>query len=192
VEDDIDVLARAVAELEPHERGQRWTHLSLCVIDAVFSIGARYSTTARTAHGYARAVKLRDPLLPAGRARNVIGTAHEEPLIRVVSRIDSQGVERWAAKELANRQRTSTRSGILEAQATRDYAAILVHADVSTLDDVALVLDDPARLANLEDELARVPGHGKHGVRLGYLWILAGDDQTVKPDRMVLRWVAAS
>jgi len=33
-----------------------------------------------------------------------------------------------------------------------------------------------------------VPGHGQ-GVRLGYLWMLAGNDHTIKPDRMVLRWM---
>lgn len=172
-------------ELEPQERGQRAGHLSLCVIDAVFSIGARYSTTTRTAHDYARAVKLRDPLLLAGRASSVFGTAHEGPLTRLVSRIDAQGVERWAATELANRQRTSTRCGVLKAQAARDYSET---SSTPKWRPSATSRSQPStRLANIEAELARVPGHGKHGVRLGYLWMLAGDDHTVKPDRMVLR-----
>lgn len=91
------------------------------------------------------------------------------------------------ALELANRQRTSTRSEVPKAQAARDYAEILINADVKTVDDVAV--DDATRLTKIGAELARVPGHGKRGVRLGYLWMLAGHDHTVKPDRMVLRWI---
>jgi len=35
---------------------------------------------------------------------------------------------------------------------------------------------------------ARIPGDG---ACLGYLWMLVGDDNGIKPDRMVLRWLAA-
>lgn len=35
-----------------------------------------------------------------------------------------------------------------------------------------------------------VPGEGGFGVRRGYLWMLVGDEDTIKPDRMVLRWLA--
>lgn len=41
----------------------------------------------------------------------------------------------------------------------------------------------------LEAELARVPGHGSAGVRVSYLWMLAGDYLHIKPDRMVLGWL---
>lgn len=34
-----------------------------------------------------------------------------------------------------------------------------------------------------------MPGEGGSGIRRGYLWMLIGDQQTVKPDRMVLRWL---
>lgn len=39
--------------------------------------------------------------------------------------------------------------------------------------------------------MTRIPGHGVHGVRMGYLWVLAGSDTLIKPDRMVLGWLTA-
>jgi hypothetical protein len=54
---------------------------------------------------------------------------------------------------------------------------------------VTTLLADPARLTAVEDGLCAVPGNGAADVRLGYLWMLAGDDEHVKPDRMVLRWL---
>lgn len=42
----------------------------------------------------------------------------------------------------------------------------------------------------IDHALRKVPGEGAAGVRRGYLWMLVGDQQGVKPDRMVLRWLA--
>jgi hypothetical protein len=52
---------------------------------------------------------------------------------------------------------------------------------------VADLLANPDALATVEEALRTVPGHG-NGARLSYLWMLTGDDQNIKPDRMVLRW----
>ncbi|MGH3921395.1 MAG: hypothetical protein ACRDTT_00695 [Pseudonocardiaceae bacterium] len=51
------------------------------------------------------------------------------------------------------------------------------------------LLANPDVLAKVEGALRTVPGHGS-GARLSYLWMLAGDDQHIKPDRMVLRWLS--
>jgi len=85
-----------------------------------------------------------------------------------------------------NRGRTSARGGILKADAAARYARILVEHDVETLAAVELLLANSARLSEIEKKLALVPGHGTNGVRLGYFWMLAGDNMGIKPDRMVL------
>jgi hypothetical protein len=38
--------------------------------------------------------------------------------------------------------------------------------------------------------MRRVRGEGRYGIRRGYFWMLCGDDGRIKPDRMVLRWLA--
>lgn len=188
--EDIDVLERAArAELTITPREKRWTHLSVCVLDAVFSINARYSGVVRVCSRYAQHAALPDPLLPVAEAHTVIGTAREQRLDDFAQDIRTVGVERFAAEIVTNRGRTSTRGGVLKAEAALSSAEILVKHGVQTIGDAAALLGEHARLDRAEADLATVRGHGG-GVRLGYLWMLAGDDQHVKPDRMVLRWIA--
>ncbi|WP_345646867.1 hypothetical protein, partial [Pseudonocardia tropica] len=101
------------------------------------------------------------------------------------------GVEAFAHDTLENLQRTSTRSGILKAEAALQYAEALVGFGVERYADVPAVFDDEPRLAELTSRLRQVPGNGDSDVRLGYLWMLLGDDDTIKPDRMVLRWLSS-
>ncbi|UNN05284.1 hypothetical protein [Rhodococcus opacus] len=93
--------------------------------------------------------------------------------------------------QVANKQRTSTRGGILKADAVLRYARILNDHGVRTLQDGRDLLTDSVHLGTVETALRQVPGEGTAGVRRGYLWMLVGDEDTIKPDRMVLRWLAA-
>ena len=90
--------------------------------------------------------------------------------------------------EVTNSQRTSTRGGILKAEASILYAQVLSAHEVETLSDATSLLADPDKLAAVDADLAKVPGDGHHGIRRGYLWMLVGDDDRIKPDRMVRRW----
>lgn len=88
-----------------------------------------------------------------------------------------------------NRQNTSTRGGILKADAALRYAAVLCEHEVTTVDEARTLLTDGDRLDAVEAALRQVPGEGGSGVRRGYLWMLIGDQDTVQPDRIVLRWL---
>ncbi|MEU4518829.1 hypothetical protein AB0F52_08920 [Amycolatopsis sp. NPDC024027] len=96
---------------------------------------------------------------------------------------------RFAADVLENRGRTSTRGGVLKAEAAVRYAEVLAGSGVHAVGDVTTLLPDLTRLDVVESRLRAVPGNGGHDVRLGYLWMLAGTDEHVKPDRKVLRWL---
>ncbi|WP_051246372.1 hypothetical protein [Nocardioides halotolerans] len=178
--------ARSLGELPARDR--RWTHLSLCVLDAVFSIGARYSATTRTVWSYAHLQGLPHVLEPAAEVAAGVYADTEEPVSSLRDAIARGGPDAFAA-QVQNRQRTSPRGGVPKAQATHDYAAALADCGVLRLADVPTLLTDPSRLAPLETQLSRVPGHGAHGVRMSYLWMLSGDDDHIKPDRMVLGWL---
>lgn len=52
---------------------------------------------------------------------------------------------------------------------------------IRTLDDARVLLDDPQGLDMVETALRTVPGDGGFGVRRGYLWMLVGHEDTVKP-----------
>jgi hypothetical protein len=161
----------------------RYAHLSLCVLDAVFSIGVRYQATAATVRRYARWASL--VLTRGGSALPT--RAAQQPLGAFVAHVADLGPERFAREVASNRQRTSTRSGILKAEAALRFARALGAAGVTHFQDVAGVAHDPA----LDAALRAIPGQGS-GISVAYFFMLAGDDQLVKPDRMLLRFLAAA
>lgn len=77
--DRVAAAASALGELEP--RTYRWAHLSLCVLDAVFSIGSVYNGTARAVWAYARDRELPYVLEPAARVAAGDYAAAEEPSV---------------------------------------------------------------------------------------------------------------
>lgn len=186
---DVMRLRAAADQLTIAPRSARWTHLALCVIDAVWSINANYDTVVvPICRAYAAERELPDPLLPIDRADEVIGTTAERQLDELVADIRDRGVE-WFVAHVGNRQWTSTGGRrIRKADAVLRYAEILTGHGVHTLIDAAAVINDTPLRTAVETALRTVPGHGR-GIRLGYLWMLAGDDHTIKPDRMVLRWM---
>lgn len=185
------VLAAAQQLAPLPDRGDRWTHLSLCVLDAVFSIGARYATTIRTVRSYAAHAGLTHVAEPAEAVGAGTFAAAEEPVTALRERLEDRGPGSFAREVVFNRQRTSPRGGVLKAEAALGYSRVLERHSIQRLADVTDLLVDDAALAAVETELTRTPGHGTHGVRMGYLWMLAGSDDLIKPDRMVLGWLTA-
>ncbi|MBW0105645.1 hypothetical protein [Pseudonocardia sp. KRD291] len=185
--DAVRLVTDAARSLAITPRDRRWAHVSLCILDAVFSMGARYTTTVNTCRRYADTVGI-TPLQTSDTAA-VIGTYAEQALSAFLADVDVDEVDVFAATVLRNRQRTSPRGGILKAEAAREYAGALVEAGVERYADLPALLIDASRLAALEERLRKVRGNGSGEVRLGYLWMLLGDDQIIKPDRMVLRWL---
>ena len=41
-QEQLDVIADRIADLNPQQRTRRWSSISLCILDAVWSIGAHY------------------------------------------------------------------------------------------------------------------------------------------------------
>ena len=86
-----------------------------------------------------------------------------------------------------NRQRTSSKSGILKAEAVWKFAGALKSHGIDHLQDVGEALPSAA----LERKIGLIPGQGS-GISLQYFWMLAGSDELIKPDRMVLRFLEDS
>ncbi|GIH20708.1 hypothetical protein [Rugosimonospora africana] len=176
-------VVEALAALDPQPRERRWSSLSYCVIDAVWSISARYDEVVA-------------PLVRRVAERNndqhpsVAATAplppDPLPLQALLDRYPSAATLRADT----NRQLTSTRGGIRKTDAALRYAGILIDHDVPDLSAVPRIIGDCRRFDELNKALAAVPGEGSNGVRRGYLWMLAGSDDLSKPDRMILRWLA--
>src|SRR4051812_6984827 len=111
----VERLAEAVAALDPQPRERRWASLSLCIVDAVWSIGATYdSVVVPLVRKLAANLGVEQPSISA---RNPIGA---DPL--PLARLTEFGIEELTA--LTNRQRTSTGHGILKADAVLRHARV--------------------------------------------------------------------
>jgi hypothetical protein len=171
------------------------TSMALCVIDAVFSINANYQGVLNVVKRYRRY------------RRNQRGDADSDGVIELLGTFEHLGgAEAWA-DEVDNHWRTSTRSGILKAEAVLREAHKLADCNawtVAAFHDAAL----DGSLAAIEANWLTVTGQGS-GVSWGYVPILARPHARfgasaslveayadavigVKPDRMIKRYVASA
>lgn len=185
-DDELDVVALAklvdaVVALNSQPRERRWVSLSFAITDAVWSISADYDAVVVPLVRKKLAVRfgVDQPTRPA---TDPIG---DDPL--PLTSLTELSVEELTA--LTNRQRTSTRGGIVKADAVLRYARIFTDHGVTTMGDAIELFDDTARFDAVDSALRKVPGEGGDGVRRGYLWMIVGKDDLIKPDRMVLRWL---
>lgn len=171
-------VLEAARTLDLRPRSARWRSVTYCVVDAVWSIGSGYdAVVAPLVRRVARECGDDEPLTPALQALG----PDPLPLPRFRDRFPD--VE--ALLSVTNKQRTSSRSGILKADAVLRYADTLLEQRVATLQDATACLQDLQRTEAVTRELRRIPGDG---VRTGYFWMLVGDEYQVKPDRQVLKW----
>jgi hypothetical protein len=179
--DDVALqeLAAAVVELDPQPRPRRWVSLSLSIVDAVWSIGAHYDNVVTPlVRNLARKFGVTEPTVPGNQPLGV------DPL--PLNQLAALSVGELTA--LTNHQRTSTRGGILKSEAVLQHCNVFLDHHVNSLDDIPGLFADAERFAAVDKALRSIRGEGGHGIRRNYLWMVVGQDDLIKPDRMVLRW----
>jgi hypothetical protein len=150
--------------------------IGLAIIDSVWSIGVRYQGGRNVIARY-RAARLAD------------GHDAEADRPEDVRRlIEACGGPEAFADSIGNRQRTSSRNGILKAEAVLHEARILEREGVAVPAD--LTGAGAQRLDHLRGRWSSVTGQ-RSGVSWRAFCMLVGLAD-VKPDRMVRRFVAAA
>jgi hypothetical protein len=150
--------------------------VGLAVVDSVWSIGVRYQSVERVIARY------RAERLAAGDDPD---TDRPEDVRRFIA---SCGGPDAFAERMGNRQRTSTRNGILKAEAVLQEAQILEEEAIRRPADLTKASRD--RLDDLQARWCTIPGQGS-GVSWRAFAMLVGLPE-VKPDRMIRRFVAAA
>jgi len=183
---NMEDLADKGRALEPAPREKQWSSLTYCVLDAVWSISANYTSVVAP---LVRRVAAQHgaPGLPATKTPGV-DAADPLPLHAFLSEFPDE----QSLIAVTNRQRTSTKGGITKAAAVRQHAEIFLSHGIATLGEAQSALLNPTALQSIDADLRTVPGEGASGIRRGYLWMLIGDDAAIKPDRMVMRWLATN
>jgi len=176
---DLNELERLVAAVDPQPR-RRWRCLSYCILDAVWSMGAPHDTVVvplvhRVAHEHGDD----NPLLPAGEPP----PPDSMSLWPFLSRFS----EKNPLTGYTNAQRTSPH-GARKADVAQKHARVLLDHGIQTVHNIEPLMDNRRWFPHVNATLAQLPGDGRHGTRRSYLWMLAGENDRVRPDHLVLRW----
>jgi len=156
--------------------------LPFCIIDAVYSLAARYSSTRNVVIHFCNLNGLKR-LRPVGSSYPNISDQYS---VMQFDQILSQYNDycKIASELFDNRQRTSTRNGILKAEAVHMFAKVLLRNGVNYFQDIPKVIQDN----KFEADICSIPGQ-TYGTALTYFFMLAGEENLVKPDRMVIRFL---
>lgn len=186
-DDDIKALAdfcKAKLDLAnaklPDEYG--YQSLPLCVVDAVFSIGAHYASTRNTVARFCKYFVLNET--SKVHPPNIADQLSIKEFIKLYTR---HGVNGMAEKVYQNLQRTSTRNGVLKSEAVLRFSQTLQQFGVNYFQDAGNILGN----RDFESAVYKIPGQGS-GLSLRYFYMLAGSDDYVKPDRMITRFVQSA
>jgi hypothetical protein len=156
--------------------------LPLCVIDSVYSIRARWEGVRQVVIRYCNYFNLQRirenrTLIPPIESQESIGA--------FLQKIQEFGIETFTNDIFQNRQRTSTRNGLLKSEAVLRFASVLEEHGVNYLQNVSDVIDTIA----FENEIRQIPGQ-RSGITLKYFFMLSGSDNLIKPDTMILGFLS--
>ncbi|MCM1285142.1 MAG: hypothetical protein NC213_08135 [Acetobacter sp.] len=148
--------------------------LPLCLMDAIFSIGANYKSTQNVIDRFCDVNNLE--IFKSNTTENYT-------IKEFINYIEKIGIQSFAENIVKNTQRTSSTNGILKAEAVFECAKVFDKNSIQTIDDFNSLLN-----ADIEKEFKSVKGQGS-GITFSYLKILCGDEKVIKPDRHIIRFL---
>lgn len=174
-------------ELEVPELGKefRYASLPLCVIDAVFSIRTSYKAVTNVVDRFCEHTGWKP--FASSRENRGPGDCGIQDMISIFEKTDAKEM---AVSVFKNTQLTSSQSGILKAKAVEKYCGALAISGIDNFKD--LHQDGPKGQEQREFAEAGILGiRGQSsGISFNYFMMLAGDNDRVKADRWVMRFVS--
>ncbi len=157
-----------------------YSSVPLCVIDSVFSIGVRYEGVKNTVTRYSNYFNINQ----YRNETDLPSFDEQQSVSEFFISFKEHGLQSYADNVFKNKQRTSPRNGILKAEAVYKFCEVLQKYNVEYLQDVKKLYDNKG----FEEEIKGIKGQ-KSGISLVYFYMLAGEDNWVKPDRMIIRFL---
>ncbi len=155
--------------------------LPLCIIDAVFSIGVRYDSVTSVVNRYCNYFALPSAARGPG---EFPPESRQQSVSELVANMEKLGIEAFTSDVFQNRQRTSSRGGILKSEAVLRFARALRDHGIDYLQDIASAMSNE----ELNAALRQIPGQ-RSGISVRYFFMLAGVEHLVKPDRWIMRFL---
>lgn len=186
--EDVQLLIRYVKQnlsfqLNTHALPDEYYYqsLTLSAIDAVFSAQARYPSVRSVVQRYCNKYNLttiREPreCLPL--------LESQENISDLIQKMEQKGVSYFAENIFENRSRTAKR---LKAEILLDLLNKIQTLNIQTFQNIQPWLIHPDKQNELIKKISEISGIGQATSR--YFLMLSGDDQMVKPDIMILRFI---
>lgn len=159
-----------------------YSNIPICVIDTVFSIGAHYTSTTNVVNRFCEHFSIQK--LDKNRFTH---TSKQFSVSDFLHNFNEYGLEKMVSDVFQSRQRTSTRNGILKAEAVNSFCQVLNSFHVEKFPDILPVIG----LNSFERAIMQIPGQ-RSGISLRYFYMLVGDDNFIKPDRMISRFIRSA
>lgn len=164
--------------------GYYYSNLPVCIIDAVFSIGIKYTATRNVVERFCKYMNI-ETFREFG--SDFPNREQQYSIDKFIEFYQTYDIEFITEKIYENRCRTSTNSGILKTQAVLDFAQILQKYKINCFQDISKIIND----TNFEKDIKTIKGQNS-GKSLSYFFMLAGNENLIKPDRMVERFVESA
>lgn len=155
--------------------------LPFCVVDAVYSIGAHYSSTRNVVIRFCNKYNLQRIRDPKSQLPDKSQQLSITSFLKIISSYSSREI---AETIFENSQRTSPTNGILKAEAVIQFAEVVRSFGGEYLQDRDKFMGNK----KFKTQIGKIPGQ-RSGISTKYFYMLAGSDDFIKPDRMIVRFI---
>lgn len=174
-----------IENLDLEESGKGWEYyyasMPLCVIDSVFSIGVLYEGVINTIDRLSGNYKID---IRAKKKHTLPDIKNQISTTDFINLFGADTVDFLASDIFKNRQRTSSKNGILKVEAVIRFLKILKDFNIQYYQDIPRLIDNES----FDFCIKNIPGQ-RSGISLKYFFMLAGSKDLIKPDRMVIRFL---
>ncbi len=161
-----------------------YNSLPLCVIDAVFSIGIRYTITRNVVKNFCAKLKIERLRQYGGTYPQIEKQFSIESLLNLYKQFT---IEEITDNVFRSRNRTSSKHGILKSEAVLLFASALSNFRVNYFQDLPPLIGD----IEFEYSIKKIPGQSS-GISTIYFYMLAGEENFIKADRMIIRFIESA
>lgn len=158
-----------------------YSGLPFCIIDAVFSINITYNTTRNVVERFGKFINI-DTCRDFG--SDYPSITEQFSINEFINFYKNNNIDFITTNVYKNKCRTSTQNGILKSEAVLEYAEVLQRYEINYFQDIIKVFNN----LSFEKDIKAIKGQ-KSGISLSYFFMLAGDNNLIKPDRMIQRFV---
>lgn len=158
-----------------------YSSMPFCVIDSVFSIGVRYEGVINVIERFCEYYEISQ----RAKRKHTIPKKSEQISTTAFLKLFGNKTPKFLADNVfQNKQRTSTNNGILKSEAVLRFLKILKDFQAESYQDIPKLVTNEY----FEACIKNIPGQ-RSGISLKYFFMLAGTDDLIKPDRMVIRFL---